>query len=248
MLPNTPNLRHPDDFEDVGAWLWLWLPLAYVVLQYTARSIGDEFYTTYFHGELGITEMSTLVALLAAVASGIATLVLLYRLNAGWLIAWVGLITLGCVYFAGEEASWGQHIFGWGTPEAWAKINDQGETNVHNSGGPAAFFLDQGPRFFLGLAAFIGGVIMPLWRRFKKRPLDPAKLAYWLWPTLACLPAALLAIVLKRFEDVAELLLGRVPEIMDISGENKETFLALFLLIYLYSLRLRLLQLRRALN
>lgn len=33
---------------------------------------------------------------------------------------------------AGEEISWGQRIFGWGTPEGWSEMNAQAETNLHN--------------------------------------------------------------------------------------------------------------------
>ena len=35
-----------------------------------------------------------------------------------------------------EEISWGQRIFGWGTPEALAEFNYQGETNLHNVVNP----------------------------------------------------------------------------------------------------------------
>src|SRR5262245_52630952 len=42
------------------------------------------------------------------------------------------LLALGAFFVAGEEISWGQRIFGWGTPEALDEINHQGETNVHN--------------------------------------------------------------------------------------------------------------------
>ena len=40
---------------------------------------------------------------------------------------------LGLVFFMafGEEMSWGQHIFGWGSPSAF-EGNVQGETNLHN--------------------------------------------------------------------------------------------------------------------
>lgn len=40
-----------------------------------------------------------------------------------------GLFYLIC---AGEEISWGQRVFGWETPTAFAEINEQGETNIHN--------------------------------------------------------------------------------------------------------------------
>ena len=41
----------------------------------------------------------------------------------------IGLFYIVC---AGEEISWGQRVFGWETPEAYAAANEQGETNLHN--------------------------------------------------------------------------------------------------------------------
>ena len=41
----------------------------------------------------------------------------------------LGLFYLVC---AGEEISWGQRVFGWETPEKFAEMNEQGETNLHN--------------------------------------------------------------------------------------------------------------------
>ena len=45
------------------------------------------------------------------------------------------LFGIGCVLVAGEEISWGQRIFGWGTPAALDAVNHQHETTVHNIGG-----------------------------------------------------------------------------------------------------------------
>ena len=42
------------------------------------------------------------------------------------------LLCLLFLFAFGEEISWGQRIFGWSTPEDYAKINQQGETNLHN--------------------------------------------------------------------------------------------------------------------
>lgn len=42
------------------------------------------------------------------------------------------LLCLVLFVMAGEELSWGQRIFGWSTPESYAKINAQSETNLHN--------------------------------------------------------------------------------------------------------------------
>jgi hypothetical protein len=46
----------------------------------------------------------------------------------------VALVALGVAFVlsAGEEISWGQRIFGVGTPEGLARVNKQGETNLHN--------------------------------------------------------------------------------------------------------------------
>ena len=40
---------------------------------------------------------------------------------------------LGILYFFLEEISWGQHFFGWQTPEFFSNINHQNETNIHNT-------------------------------------------------------------------------------------------------------------------
>jgi hypothetical protein len=45
-----------------------------------------------------------------------------------WFLA-LALLMLVCF---GEEISWGQRIFGWGTPAALKEMNAQGEFNVHN--------------------------------------------------------------------------------------------------------------------
>lgn len=41
---------------------------------------------------------------------------------------------LGIIFFFafGEEISWGQRIFGWGSPEIMEDVNRQRETNIHN--------------------------------------------------------------------------------------------------------------------
>lgn len=46
-------------------------------------------------------------------------------------VLYVGL-ALGFFFMIGEEISWGQRIFGWGTPETLAELNKQGETTFHN--------------------------------------------------------------------------------------------------------------------
>ncbi len=45
------------------------------------------------------------------------------------------LFSAGAFLLCMEEISWGQHWFGWDTPEALSELNTQNETNFHNIGG-----------------------------------------------------------------------------------------------------------------
>ena len=36
------------------------------------------------------------------------------------------------IYYLGEEISWGQHFFGWQSPDIFFELNKQKETNLHN--------------------------------------------------------------------------------------------------------------------
>ncbi len=108
-----------------------------------------------FESELGIVELATPAVLLVAIAAGGAALRYRGRFPGAWLNLWVPLVTLACFYFAGEELSWGQHLFGWATPEYWNTINDQGETNLHN----ISSWFDQKPRMLLELFVLYGGIV-----------------------------------------------------------------------------------------
>ena len=54
-----------------------------------------------------------------------------------WLYPWVGIAALACLYIAGEEASWGQHYFGWGTPESWQEVAGRVAEELRAAGGTA---------------------------------------------------------------------------------------------------------------
>jgi hypothetical protein len=247
MLPTAPRLAHARDFQDLPAWLYLWLPLAFFLFVYSAGFVLDhETYRRTFVGEMGFVEIPTVLALIAAVAMGIRALRDSHALGIRFLAGWLLLGTLGCLYFAGEEASWGQWYLRWSTPEAWQALNDQGETNLHNTTG-LGFLLDQLPRALLTLGAFVGGIAVPLYLKLRGQSLNPARLWYWIWPTPVALPAALFGAFLARIDRVIGGIVGHHWPYYDLrTGELKEFMLALFLLIYLASLALRLRQLRAA--
>lgn len=247
MLPTAPQLAHARDYRDLPAWLSVWLPLLFFLFVYLSGTLlSQESYRRFFIGEMSVIEIPTVLLLIAAVVMGLRASRDAYTLNSRFLAIWLGLGTLGCIYFAGEEASWGQWYLRWSTPEAWQALNDQGETNLHNMAG-FGFLLDQLPRALLTLGAFIGGIVAPLYLRLRGRTLDPARLWYWIWPTMAALPAAIFGVFLARIDRTIGGIAGHDWPFYDLrTGELKEFMLACFLLVYLASLAQRLRQLRAA--
>ncbi len=81
-------------------------------------------------GETGLVETVQLLLLLAA-ALVLARAAWAMGLSSGRGLT-LALLAAAALLVAGEEASWGQWYFRWQTPDAWAAVNQQGETNVHN--------------------------------------------------------------------------------------------------------------------
>ncbi|MFO1352797.1 MAG: hypothetical protein U1F68_19820 [Gammaproteobacteria bacterium] len=233
LEPSTPAL------PDLPRWLWLGLPLLITAIPYLLRPFGDNEHGLYryVYFESGLIENATVLFLVIACIIGVR----LFQRRQEFPIAgfhwWILLITLGSFYFAGEEISWGQNYFGWLTPEAWQTINRQHETNLHNT----IPLLDKVPRNLLSLAALIGGILAPLYLLLRRKALQPVSVHYWLWPTLVCLPASVLALAVTLVPKGIVALFGHVPTVMDIKdGESKECLLALFMMCYLASLWVRL--------
>lgn len=230
----------PDEPNELSTWLWLWLPLGLYLLHVVAAVILPyEVYNTWFTSELGLSEEGTTLCLAIALVLG------------GWcawrfavtgrpqLALWFAIFALGCLYFGGEEASWGQHWFGWHTPEEWQALNEQKELNVHNAEGWVGSMLDQLPRNLLTLGAFVAGGVMPLARRVRNRHLHPATRAYWILPTLTCAPSALVASLGSVPKHIRQAYFPELAYNME-AGEVKELLLAFFLLMYALSALQRL--------
>jgi hypothetical protein len=227
----------------LSPWIWLAVPVAIVLLQVGAKAVGEDVYRRTMRGELGLVENLTVLFLVVAIVSALRLLPLRRRVAWRWFGAFAAVMALGCFFFAGEEASWGQHWLGFEPPEAIAERNDQGEFNLHND-PLLEKVLDQLPRLALTLAALIGGVIAPIVRRGRRghrgrRPrFDGPGLRGWIWPTVECVPAALLATTISVPGRIIEKSGGEIPYLMEISaGETKEFGLGLFLMVYLVTLR-----------
>ncbi len=221
--------------------LWLWAPLAILTLSIGVKIYDDFVFSRIILGEYGWIENVTLLVLAMAVLVG-AHLFLSMPVQApAWLKWWVLIITLGSVFFLGEEASWGQHFFGWSTESEWSRLNQQDETNLHNL-TTFGFIFDQLPRNLLTAAALVGGVMVPLYRSLRQLQWTPSETNYWLWPTLVCTPAALQGVLISVPEKLIDAAQIARPELLEqlSPGEFKECFLAFFIMIYLLSLRSRL--------
>ena len=221
---------------DLPLGFYLGVPLALVLSPYVLRGVWGT--AAWLTGEYGIFEILTFILLLAAIYFLLRARVSAVGLRVAYLPTWLILMLLGSAYFAGEEISWGQHFFLWQTPDAWQRINDQSETNLHN----VHALFDQLPRAALTLVALVGGVLLPLYRYWPGAGITPAvdEMAGWLWPTGVCLPVCVCALLISPLDKWVEGL-GEAAAVWDISGgEMKECLLALFILFYAMSLHKRL--------
>lgn len=230
-------------FADPGgkdAWWWLGLPLFVAVAVPLIYALDPVFYDRALNREgWGLLELLHVVIPLAAFLLALVVLRDPLVSRSIFLRIWIGVAALGSLYIAGEEASWGQHLIGWDTPESWKAVNDQNETNLHN----ISSWLDQKPRLIMQLGMIAGGIILPLALPFW-RSLQASRVALII-PPKALMPTALLGLAYYVLDDLKPLM-PESPLIVTRPAEVEETFLVLFVLFYLIVFRRRLAQLRPA--
>jgi hypothetical protein len=101
------------------------------------------------------------------------------RRESPWLAAAFGLFALFGLLAAGEEVSWGQRLFGLGTPQELAEVNNQEELNVHD-------VAEVQGKLNLGLAlASLYGLLAPLLVRRRVLVVPPLALASAFFAMLA---------------------------------------------------------------
>lgn len=189
-------------------------------------------YRMWVHGEDGAMEYFQAILLALAFLVGLVfTLRMALQLE-GFLTFWGLLATVCCFYVLGEEMSWGQHLLGWETNEFWGAINDQNETNLHNTSS----WLDQKPRLILEIGIVFGGIIWHLFkpyvRAFVPEVLQDVMPPVYLWVT------ALMAEIAIMTERGTELLHGKGHGfyLFTRASEVQEFFFYLFVLFYLVHL------------
>jgi hypothetical protein len=153
-LSNTDFKRYKTHLHSV---LWLWLPITFAL-----AFIGIDVFIPLetidiWYSENGLLEIIHTAIICLAALYCVITIQSVLKLADPFLIFWLSVATFGTIYCAGEEISWGQHIFGWQSNEFWSAVNDQGETNFHNTSS----WLDQKPRIIVEMGIVISGLIIP---------------------------------------------------------------------------------------
>jgi len=215
-------------------WLWILPAPLFIGFQLIFREISPEMSSLYLDDEGGWYENLTVFILFPAMYFAVRLYLARSALPASWLGYWYALLGLACLYFAGEEASWGQHWFGWATPEWMGQMNDQNETNFHNM----TSWLDQKPRLIVEISAIIGGVILPLYRRWKNIIFKAGTWQNLFWPGWVVMPVALVIGIIKLPDRIFSG--SNIPYPFNIRvSETQELYIALGFAIYLASVWLR---------
>jgi len=229
-------LSSPWRDRELPAWLWLWFPPLMLVAVYLTSWLNRPLHNRLFSSEEGLLEWGTVILLVPAIVFGVLAWIRRRDLGRPWVARWWLVLTLVCVYFGGEEISWGQKLFHWQTPAVIGELNDQNETNLHNMSS----WFDQKPRLLFELWVLGGGVLVPAWRAMRGVTYTRDQWQSWFWPTAVCAPSALLAIlsmVPEWIKDAFEL----PPFPVEVRySEIQEFYFSLFLLFYLASAWLRL--------
>lgn len=240
----------PKEKQPFPALVWFYLPwlfaIALCLVHFFHGMVGLSAanYYTYFYSENNLALIETLQTILLFVCVIVAgNIFFRQRGLSPWLCAWAGIATIGSLYVFLEEISYGQHVFGWHASEFWKEVNDQHETNLHNTSS----WLDQKPRLLLEIGVTVGGIIIPLLNRYKSNLLPkrfsiiyPAGFLFW---------TAVLGQYAHFTEEMGDLvemgLLEKKHYVFPLhafgrESEVQETFYYYFIMLYLIDLRRRL--------
>lgn len=163
LLDSTVEFVRAFITEGAGAWdishsvMWAIAVIPFVIagMGVVAALFGKEAYK-WFTAEDAFAE--SLQVILYFLSFALSLIIAWRHQRAGKrLLALLFLgLTLAFVFMIGEEISWGQRIFGWGTPDPLAEVNKQDETNLHNIYGVGSIFK------WLQMLVGAYGVILPL--------------------------------------------------------------------------------------
>lgn len=231
--PDPHDSAHSFARADIPWVLAIGVPVGLVVALIAAPLLGPDRWLRVMMGERGVIELATVLVLIITAMCGILIL-RLHRHLPRPVPTLMFLATIGAVYFLGEEASWGQHLLGFETPETVRELNEQNEFNLHNMAWGEWF--DNVPRQALYVGTIVFGVFLPFVRRRRRAtPEARQRMWYWIIPTVRLVPTA----VMVAMTSVPSALLGHrlgdgsyvAMALVDSGGEFKELALATFLML-----------------
>lgn len=178
----------------------------------------------WFAGEDGVSEWWAVATYLASAAMAALAARLLTRLGHPRLGLVHLLFAAALVVGALEEMSWGQRLFGWSTPQVLARVNEQGETTIHNLVEFDRVF--NTGIFWASTLALVGaGVRVFLHRHHRVTTAD------FLLPSLVLSPALLLIAVWYAGGQSFRTLMAYF-DLRPVGGEIPEVLLGLCLCLY----------------
>jgi len=219
------------DGDKLPSLLWLWVPLVFFIINAYLQVFADASLSDSLLVEEGPYENAQAIILAVCTVIGCLTIPKVLKLKVKWLSGWIILATLACFYICGEEISWGQHIFHWATPENWDAVNDHYETNLHNTSA----WLDQHPRNLLEIAILVGGIIIPLLRKYKPGKI-PEQYAIIYPPMIFWVTAAILWTI-KFTKDLDHVFHFTH---LERTSELNEVYMYYFMLLYLIVFKRRI--------
>ncbi len=233
--------------KDVHVALYLGFPLLICSIHYVWGLLRPDL-VPWLTNEFGFVEIATMVILASTIFISLGCIYRTWNQNCPTLKLVIWILLLGSIYFLGEEASWGQHILyklGWQPPYHLVDNNMQHEITIHNHADPILrFVFGLLPKHALTLFALVGGIIVPMIRRFST--VSSTVITHWAWPTWPCIPTCFLILVVTFPRKVLQNtwgsseFLSQIPTIFTVHpGELKEALIALFIFFYQYSLYLR---------
>lgn len=211
---------------------WLWIPIIVVILQICIEFAFPSDVLAVMHSENGPHELTQFLVIFTAFLISVVTLMHpRVRGNIG-VFLWFLIAAICSFYVAAEEVSWGQHFMHWATPEHWAQVNDQQETNLHNTSS----WLDQKPRLLLEIGVIVGGIIIPLLLKFRPSLL-PQRFSI-------IYPSAYLGVTAGTFLflKIMDKLEAFDVLVFERGSEVQELYLFYFVLLYLIMLRKKVLR------
>ena len=155
------------------------LPCISVVVVWLALWLAPRASYRILFTEQGVVELGTAFLFAVAAVSAVGLSRRSGHSSADRFRPFFALVAVGASFVALEEVSWGQHLFGWRSPDWFLTWNRQHETNVHN-------LLGNRVSEWFRTAAYVGSLLvavaLPLAVRRRPRSYEPSDWTFYLVP------------------------------------------------------------------